>query len=325
MNVEELLMQSPDPWVVYRTLLDLRDKDNSDTDVQNTRQHMLEHPLVKGIMEELEGWPGVVLSSHKSAGQMYHKLEFLADLGITEHDGNMSHILFKVMEYPSEDGIFQISMNIPVHFGGSGEDEAAWALCDAPVLLYSLAKMGRAQDPAVLRGVRVLMQLVRDNGWPCAVSPKLGKFRGPGRKADPCPYANLIMLKLLALYDEYRDCRESRIGVECLLTQWEKSMEQHPYMFFMGNDFRKLKAPFIWYDILHVTDVISQFPFAVEDKRFLQMLDTIRAKANADGLYTPESEWTAWKGWEFAQKKVPSLWVTFLVRRLEKRAAFRSK
>ena len=319
MSVEEILVQSPDPWVVYRTFLDLRDKDPKDKDVRESRMRMLEHPLILGLMDEMENWPGKVLNSHKSAGQLYHKLVFLADIGLTDQDGHLARILSKVMEHPSEEGLYQMVMNIPVHFGGSGLDEGAWALCDAPLLMYILAKMGLAQHPDVRKGVSVLMQMIRENGWPCTVSPKLGKFRGPGRKADPCPYATLIMLQLLAQYDEYKESREAHIGVECLLHLWENSREQHPYMFFMGTDFRKLKAPLVWYDILHVADVLSQYEYAVRDERFKDMLHEINAKANEDGLFTPESEWTAWKGWEFAQKKVPSLWVTFLVRRIQKR------
>ncbi len=30
--------------------------------------------------------------------------------------------------------------------------------------------------------------------------PALGKFRGPGRKDDPCPVANLYALKALSLF-----------------------------------------------------------------------------------------------------------------------------
>ena len=45
------------------------------------------------------------------------------------------------------------------------------------------------------------------------------------------------------------------------------------------------------------------------------------AKAGADGRYTPESVWTAWKDWEFGQKKEPSPWLTLLVDRIERRCS----
>jgi hypothetical protein len=163
------------------------------------------------------------------------------------------------------------------------------------------------------------LSLKRENGWPCAVSKEQGKFRGPGRKDDPCPYVNLIMLQLLALFPEYKDSPAAKTSVECLLHCWETSTDRHPYMFFMGTDFRKLKAPFIWYDILHVADVLSQFTFTLKDPRFQEMLSIINAKADKDGLFTAESVWKAWEDWDFGQKKKPSPWVTFLVYRINKR------
>ncbi|NTW90442.1 MAG: hypothetical protein HGA35_00625 [Erysipelotrichaceae bacterium] len=55
------------------------------------------------------------------------------------------------------------------------------------------------------KAVTALMELVRENGWPCAVSKELGKFRGPGRKEDPCPFANLAMLKALSEIEKLRE------------------------------------------------------------------------------------------------------------------------
>ncbi len=158
------------------------------------------------------------------------------------------------------------------------------------------------------------MSLARANGWPCAGD--IGKFRGPGRKDDPCPYANLIMLKALAQAPGWRDSPEARVGVEVQLQLWEERRERHPYMFFMGTDFCKLKAPTVWYDIIHVLDVLTQLPWARDDRRLRDMLGVVMAKADAQGRFTPESVWRAWSDWEFGQKTAPSPWLTFLVRRI---------
>jgi hypothetical protein len=92
--------------------------------------------------------------------------------------------------------------------------------------------------------------------------------------------------------------------------------ERHPYMFYMGTDFRKLKAPFIWYDILHVLDVLSRFSSFRGDKRLLDMVKILAEKAEGEGKFTVESVWTAWKDWEFGQKKEPSRWLTLLAHRI---------
>ncbi len=189
-------------------------------------------------------------------------------------------------------------------------------LCDSPLTLYALVKFDLQDDSRIQTATEYLSGLVRENGWPCVVSKKVGSFRGPGKKGDPCPYANLVMLKVLAEFDEWQDSEAARQGVEAALTLWEERRERHPYLFYMGTDFSKLKAPLIWYDILHVTDVLTRFPWARSDKRLLEMVEVIQTKADTDGRYTPESIWMAWKGWDFGQKKEPSPWLTFLVWRM---------
>ena len=110
----------------------------------------------------------------------------------------MKAIVDSILALQSEEGPFQLPMNIPTHYGGSGNEEGAWALCDAPLIVYSLIKLGLSNDPRVTKAVEYLLTLQRENGWPCAVSKALGTWRGPGRKDDPCPDANLGMLKGLA-------------------------------------------------------------------------------------------------------------------------------
>ena len=132
---------------------------------------------------------------------------------------------------------------------------------------------------AALRdGVASLAGLIRDNGWPCAVSKELGKFRGPGKKDDPCPYATLAMLKLLSLFEEYHESSQVRTGIDSLCNMWTGSINSHPYMFYMGNDFRKLKAPLVWYDIIGVLDVISRFDYAHKKSQVKEMLDIVTGK-----------------------------------------------
>jgi hypothetical protein len=305
-----------EPFVEYRTRRDLLGQSEQDPQVQAARRAMLASPAVQTLMAELAGWPGTVISSHKSAGQPFHKLTFLADLGVKAGDPGMDMIIERILQHQSTEGPFQLTMNIPQHFGGTGQDQSAWALCDAPLIVYALAKFGLATHPAVRAASEYLHNLVCENGWPCAVSKELGKFRGPGRKEDPCPFANLAMLKALSEIDEYRNSPACHTGAETLLTLWSESITRHPYMFFMGTDFRKLKVPLVWYDLMHVLDVLSRFEWLQGDPRLDEMLDTMKSKMDLQGCFTLESVWTAWKGWEFGQKKTPSRWLTFLAWRV---------
>jgi hypothetical protein len=306
-------------FVEYRTRVDLLGQVEDKLEVVDAKKKMIEDQKVQLLLHELKDWPGEVLSSHKSASQPFHKLSFIADIGLTKVDPSVNVVVQKIFEHKSDEGPFQLPTNVPKHFGGSGIDMWAWALCDAPVIIYSLAKFGYDKDAKVQNAVKYLVGLVHENGWRCVVSKELGKFRGPGRKEDPCPYATLAMLKVLSQFDDLRQSKEAHLGAECLLDLWHRSWVVHPYMFYMGTDFRKLKAPFVWYDILHVLDVLSQFDWLKCDPRLVDMANLVASKADCEGKFTPESEWKAWKGWEFGQKKQPSRWLTFLALRTLKR------
>lgn len=309
---------SGEPWIAYRTQVDLLGQPESDAGVKSAYRAMTADGQVQELLAELAEWPGAVISSHKSAGQPFHKLTFIADLGMKATDRRLKPIVRRILQHQSAEGPFQLPMNIPRQYGGSGQDQWAWALCDAPLVVYALVKFGLENEPKVQAAIQHLAGLIRDNGWPCAVSKELGKFRGPGRKDDPCPFATLAMLKLLS-QTEWRDSQAARTGAEALLTLWRDSKERHPYMFFMGADFRKLKAPLIWYDLVHVLDVLSQFPWLRRDARLLNMLGILKSKADDQWRFAPESVWMAWKEWEFGQKSVPSRWLTLLAWRIIKR------
>jgi len=308
-----------EPWVEYRTRLDLLGQSEKDPQVKSARKAMLADAGVRNLLAELSGWPGTVLSSHKSASQPFHKLTFVADLGLQIGDPGMDAIVARILEHQSAEGPFQLPMTIPTHYGGTGQEDWAWALCDAPLLVYALVKFGMGNRSPVKAALIQLAGLLRDNGWPCAVSKELGKFRGPGRKDDPCPFANLAMLKALSEIEEWRTSHASYVGANTLLSLWEESGERHPYMFFMGTDFRKLKVPFVWYDLLHVLDILTRFPWTADDPRLLDMLDSLKSKVDGQGRFSLESVWTAWKGWEFGQKKEPSRWLTLLAWRILRR------
>jgi hypothetical protein len=49
------------------------------------------------------------------------------------------------------------------------------------------------------------------------------------------------------------------------------------------------------------------------------MISLLRQKRDPEDRYSAESEWKAWKEWEFGQKKQPSRWITFLATRMSNR------
>jgi len=319
--MEELInwLMQGEPWVKYRTQLDILGLPESDKAVRHEREQMLHHPKIQSIIAELSDLLTKPLTSHKSAQHPIHKLSFIADIGLSMVDEPIKQITAQILEHQSDEGAFKVLMNIPKHFGGSGENQFAWALCDAPLLLYSLIKFGLLHNPQIVKSIGFLTGTIQESGYPCRVSNELGKFRGPGKKSDPCPYANLLMLKVFSLIDDKKNSPECQVALTTQLDLWRNSSEKHPYMFFAGTDFRKLKAPFIWYDLLHVLDVLSSFETVKNDNAFVEMISLLQVKANEKHQFTPESIWQSWSDFDFGQKKQPSRWLTLLALRILKR------
>jgi len=328
-DLMQWLLESDEPWTRYRTLVDLLDRAEDDPEVQAARAEMLAHPQVQALIAEAATWPGYPLKRHNDAKHPIYKFSTLADFGQRADDPGpvLSHALSEaegvvegiaagieaMMAHQSPEGAFQSLMNVHKRYGGTGEDTWTWMLCDTPTLLYALLAFGLGKDERVQRAVDHLISLVDENGWRCVAAPELGKFRGPGRKEDPCPIVNVYALKALSQVPELLDSPATRTGAEMLLWHWEHQTERKIYLFGIGTDFRKLKYPFVWYDILHVVDVLSRFSFVHADPRFQEMVDTITAQADENGRYTASSMYRAWKDWSFADKKNPSPWLTFLV------------
>ena len=315
------LMASDEPWTRYRTLVDLLDRPEEDTEVQAARQEMLAHPLVQALIDDAATWPGFALKRHNDAKHPIYALSTLADFGLRASDPGMRPVVDAVMAHQSEEGAFQTKLRLYKRFGGIDGERWTWMACDAPTLLYALLSFGLAGDERVQRAVDHLVGLVEDNGWRCRAAAELGTFKGPGKREDPCPIANVYALKALSLVPKLIDSPAARAGTEMLLWHWGPQCERKIYLFGIGAFFRRLKYPFVWYDILHVVDVLSRFPFVRGDRRFQEMVKTIteQAEGEEEGRYTAGSMYRAWKGWSFADKKHPSPWLTFLVCRVQKR------
>ncbi len=313
---ERWLLDSSEPWTRYRTLIDLLGRAPTDPEVIDARREMLNHPQVRELVARASAWEGSPFKRHNDAAHPVYALTTLADFGIQASDPGIGEILEKVMARQSLQGAFQSLVSIPQAFGGTGEEQWTWMACDAPTLLYTLLATGKGSDERIQRAVDHLQWLSTVDGWKCAAAPELGKFHGPGRKTDPCPIATVYAMKALALLPNLHASPAAHAGAEMLLRHWSGPRGQKYYLFGAGTDFRKLKYPFVWYDLLHVVDVLRRFSFVHSDPRFQGMVAAIADQADAEGRYTASSMYQSWKGWSFADKKVPSPWLTLLAWRI---------
>lgn len=313
------LLEEGEPWVRYRVLTDLLGENEASPEVRGAREKMLASPKVRALVAECSEWPGAAITHHNDAKLLIHKLSVLADFGLTAEDPGIGSIINKVMQFQSPEGQFESLVLMPKPFGGSGEEMMSWILCDAPILLYALLEFGIDDHTAADKAIGHLIGLIRENGWPCAASQEFPKFKGPGKREDPCPYATLISLKALLQAENRLDPGALEQGAETLLQHWERQQAGKLFMFGIGSTFRRPKYPFVWYDILHVLDTLSQQEQLQGDSRFQDMLEALLANADPHGRFKAGSVWMAWKDWSFGQKREPSPWITFLVLRILKR------
>lgn len=314
------LLASDEPWTRYRALIDLQGLDRESLEIQAARTAMVQHPRVQDLIASASSWPGYGLKRHNDAKHPLHQIAVLADFGLRASDPGMAQLAERLMSHQDASGPFQTYSYLYRRFAGVEGEHWTWMMCDAPTVLYALLRFGKGQDARVQRAVEHLLETLGEGGWPCAAGPPMKvDFKSPGKREDPCPYANLLALRVLAQLPAETVGSQASAGIEVLLRHWDHAFERKLFLFGTGTDFRKLKYPHVWYDILHVADVLSQFPSVPADPRFQRMIECLAEGADEDGRYTASSMYRAWSGWSFADKKAPSPWLTLLVWRALRR------
>ena len=299
-SCEKILESSEIPWVKYNL---------GKSDEMKTK--LLNDEFIKELIGESLQWPDMPLLRHNDAKHIIHKICMLLDFGMTYEDEPMKEIADKILANQSDDGAFLTMLNISQNFGGTGENQLQWIVCDFPILVYIMVKLGLQNDARVAKAIDFLKSISSDVGWRCVGSVE--KFRGPGRKDDYCPYGTLVSLKAFALLPQYHNDDFIKNGIDSILKHWREQKERKVYMFGIGTDFRKLKYPNIWFDVVHVVGVLSHYEYAAKSKEFGEMAAIIADKQQVSGGFIPESVYMAYKQYDFGQKKTESDTLTYII------------
>lgn len=330
----DLIGGDPRPWIAQAG--------DPAVAVDSTKAAIPADPLVQSLLERLPDWEvdnGV--SGHNSPGFAPNLLNLLADLGFGPGDDpRIERLLDQMLVHQDADGRFQ-------SFGRQrGLGEPVWdaLLCDAHAITEVLIRFGRGADPRVQRALTVmaadLVETAQGIAWPCRPSAATG-FRGPGRKADMCPQVTLEALRACARAREagvpgegHATNAQLLAAARAVLRAWRERGREKPYMFGHGYQFKTVKWPNFWYDVLQVLDAVSLYPDLwrgtgadpADRRAAVELLAClVRYNFGAGGTVTPRSCYRGFEQFSFGQKKVPSPFATArclqVIMRLEDLAA----
>jgi hypothetical protein len=316
-EVIDWLVSSDEPWVVLNTRLDLLGQGEGEPEVKAAYQALKKNEMVADLLDDLKIWPQT-----QPLGRAYDpkdspwKLSMLADFGLKREDKRVADFAAKVFAN-------QATAPVPSGFLHGGFDHTrSWDkrpyVCVSHVMTYALARFGYLGDARLDRAYEYLEEWQRlDGGW----HPTQACLPGESREDEPsCPFGTVNVLRAVAANPVLRKSKTANRGVENVLTSWERRKEPYrPVGFGMGTTFGRLQYPFVQHQLLKTVDTLANFPAALGDKRFGEMLDVVTEKHTPDGFFKPEGVNKPFAEFDFGQKKVASPWITFLVTRASQR------
>ena len=301
-----------DPWVAYRVLTDLLDKDQSDNRVATAQMGAYGHPLIKRIFEGLneDGYWGTPKDIHTwwpKKSTTFWILPVLADFGLTAADNRIA----KACQYV---------LTTQIESGGFGWDPPTKpGECHTAILTEALSKLGLLRDPRLQKAYNWLASRQRlDGSFWCKDT---GQTTGTRSKEPGCAFATMFALGALGQNPDLKNTGTANEAIDFLFDCWQnrKKIKYAGHDSAIGTGWDRLKYPFTDYKILKFLDVLSQFDQAKERLIESGLIEVLLKKRDKKGRFKPESIINFWSDFDFGQKGRPSGWITFLALRVLKR------
>ncbi len=305
-------LMNGEPFVKYRTLIDLLDRNPSDKEVLAVGKSIPRHKLIKQILSKQNkdgywGKPDDIYKWWPKKDTTFWLLGILADFGLKKDNQKIARACEYVFSTQHTSGGFGCAPPLQPYD------------CYTGILTESLAKLGYTYDVRLKKVYNWLIQRQRlDRGFWCKDTGQPG---GPRELEPSCAFGSLCVLGALAVHPELKDSKISRRTIEFLFKCWDNRGK----IKYAGHDsqiakgWEKLKYPFTDYRILKYLDILSQFDNAKDDPRMNEMIDLLISKQDKAGRFYAESIHKVWSNFDFGQKELPSRWITLIVFRILKR------
>jgi len=304
------------PWTKYKTLVDLMEMSPLSNEVIKAKRQLFDHPQIKQLIAETSDWFPQCIARHDDSKLCYYKLMMLAEFGITTKDERIPNIIEQVLAH-TDDDMFAVREVLPEKGDHSKPDLSVdeWhALpCDSPIMAYSLLRLN-VSDPKITKAIDKLAEKWNTKeGWFCHFFFVDGMYK---KLNISCQMAGLMALQVFSQTTNFKESPEARNAYEPL--RFHREYGQTMYYFGRSKRFWTLKYPFIWYNALYLADVLTRFEFIKKEVLVKELIDWIENSQDNAGRFTPTAMFMPYKGWDFANKKEPSPWITFICCRILK-------
>jgi len=322
---QKKLNDNPVPWLLesdartkYRTMIDMLELPADDEGVMQARQEMLHDEKTSALLAATADWFPQSFTRHNDAKLTHYKLRMLADFGLTVQDAGISNIVAKATAH-KDSGLYAIRQELPKKGEGFSKpnpesDEWHAVPCDSPILTYTLKQLGYASDHLENAIDMIKKKWLDSQGWFCHFFFVDGMHK---KLQVGCPMAGLQALELFSLVPELKesDCAKNAYEPIRFHHEYGKSV----YYFGRSKKFWTMKYPFVWYNALYLADVLTRFESLKDELLIKELIDWILESQDEQGRFKPTSMFMLYKGWDFANKKEPSPWITLLCSRILKR------
>lgn len=309
------------PWTRYRVMTDLLEIPETEKKVIKAKKELLQNPEVQKLAASTHEWIETAPGRNNDPKLSYFTLKVLADFGLKFNELGLEDTIEKAKAHQIEQ-FFAVRGQEPER-PKKGEkfekpDPAAdiWHIspCNAPVITAALLQLGD-KSPEVKKSVEALQnRWISDQGWFCDYFFVKSQFN---KLQIGCPIAGLMALEVFSLVPELRDSDYIKHAFAPL--KFHHEYGKTLYYFGRSKKFWTFKYPFVWYNALYLGEILSRFPIFKDEPVVTEIIHWIIESQDKKGRFKPTSMFMPYKGWDFANKKEASPWITFLCCRILKR------
>lgn len=219
--------------------------------------------------------------------------EYLLELGVDPEEPILRDAAHLILSTWQEDGRFKVY------------PQGAVYPCQTVHAARTLCRLGYADDHRLKKTFQHLLDTrYTDGGWRCN---KFSFGRGPETEySNPLP--TLVALDVF----RYNNCIQAETldsAVDFLLEHWIIRQPIGPCHYGIGTLFMQVEYPFRTYNLFYYVYVLSFYPRAQKDGRFLDAFHVLESKL-VDGQIVIERIAPRLKGLSFCEKAKPSALAT---------------